>query len=75
MLTDAAMDDYERERRAMSRIRWQRVNDDGFEYAIQQGVHGDEFVKLPDGSCLRRSSSARREASLRERGLGAFWKI
>ncbi len=38
------------------RIRWQRVNNDQFEYAIQQGPYGDEFVKLLDGSCLRRST-------------------
>lgn len=36
-------------------IRWQRVNDEPFEYAIQQGPHGDEFVKLFSGSCLRRA--------------------
>jgi hypothetical protein len=35
-------------------IRWQRVNDESFEYAIQQGPHGDEFVKLLNGTCLRR---------------------
>lgn len=39
----------------MAEIRWQRVNDEPFEYAIQQGPHGDEFVKLLDGSCLRRA--------------------
>lgn len=39
----------------MSEIRWQRVNDEPFEYAIQQGPHGDEFIKLLDGSCLRRT--------------------
>lgn len=38
----------------MSEVRWRRVNDEPFEYAIQQGPHGDEFVKLLDGSCLRR---------------------
>jgi hypothetical protein len=36
-------------------IRWARVNDEPFEYAIQQGPHGDEFVKLINGLCLRRS--------------------
>lgn len=35
-------------------IRWARVNGEPFEYAIQQGPHGDEFVKLADGSSLRR---------------------
>jgi hypothetical protein len=30
------------------------VNGEPFEYAIQQGRFGDEFVKLLDGSCLRR---------------------
>jgi len=39
-------------------IRWQRVNDEPFEYAIQQGPHGDEFVKLIGGSCLRRSAAS-----------------
>lgn len=38
----------------MGEIRWQRVNDEPYEYAIQKGPHGDEFVKLLDGSCLRR---------------------
>jgi hypothetical protein len=33
---------------------WRRVNDEPFEYATMQGSHGDEFVKLEDGSCLRR---------------------
>lgn len=37
-----------------SNIRWQRVNTEPFEYAIQQGRFGDEFVKLLDGTCLRR---------------------
>lgn len=39
----------------MEKAVWRRVNDEPFEYAIQQGPHGDEFVKLLDGSCLRRS--------------------
>lgn len=34
--------------------RWQRINDEPFEYCIDQGMFGDEFVKLADGSCLRR---------------------
>jgi hypothetical protein len=38
----------------MSEVVWRRVNTDPFEYAIQQGPHGDEFVKLLDGTCLRR---------------------
>lgn len=38
-------------------IRWQRVNDEPFEYAIQQGPHGDAFVKLLNGMCLRRPLS------------------
>lgn len=38
-------------------IRWGNVNGDGFEYAIQQGPHGDEFVKLMNGKCLRRPST------------------
>ena len=39
----------------MSDVQWRNVNGDGFEYAIQQGPHGDEFVKLLDGSCLRKA--------------------
>lgn len=35
-------------------VAWGRVNDEPFEYAIQQGPHGDEFVKLLDGPSLRR---------------------
>jgi hypothetical protein len=37
-----------------SRSLWRRVNDEPFEYAIRQGPHGDEFVKMPNGDCLRR---------------------
>lgn len=40
---------------ADDQIKWRRVSEDSFEYAIQQGPHGDEFVKLLDGSYLRRS--------------------
>lgn len=36
-------------------IVWSRVNSEPFEYAIQQGPHGDEFVKLINGKCLKRS--------------------
>jgi hypothetical protein len=36
-------------------IRWGRLNDEPYEYAIQQGPHGDEFVKLLNGECLRRA--------------------
>jgi site-specific DNA-cytosine methylase len=39
---------------AVEQVQWRRVNGEPFEYAIQQGPHGDEFVKLIDGSCLRR---------------------
>jgi hypothetical protein len=35
-------------------VHWLKVNDEPFEYAIQQGPHGDEFVKLLNGECLRR---------------------
>jgi hypothetical protein len=35
-------------------VQWRRVNAEPCEYAIQQGRFGDEFVKLLDGSCLRR---------------------
>jgi hypothetical protein len=38
----------------MSEVQWRRINNDPFEYAIQQGPSGDEFVKLLDDSCLRR---------------------
>ncbi len=38
-------------------VRWQRVNSEPFEYAIQQGQFGDEFVKLLNGTCLRRAIS------------------
>jgi hypothetical protein len=34
-------------------VRWAIVNDEPFEYAIQLGPHGDEFVKLLNGECLR----------------------
>lgn len=40
-----------------SEIQWRRVNSEPFEYAIRQGPHGDEFVKLDDG-CLRRPIAA-----------------
>lgn len=58
-LCDAAalIDDVERYLRKAAPVGdgivWRRVNDDPFEYAIQQGPHGDEFVKLLDGSRLR----------------------
>lgn len=35
-------------------IVYRKVNDEPFEYAIQQGPNGDEFVKLLNGTCLRR---------------------
>jgi hypothetical protein len=38
-------------------VHWLKVNDEPFEYAIQQGSHGDEFVKLLNGECLRRPVS------------------
>jgi hypothetical protein len=38
-------------------IRWQRVNDEPFEYAIEKGPNGDEFVRLRKGNCLRRPIS------------------
>jgi hypothetical protein len=43
--------------------RWQAVNEDGFEYAIKRGPHGDEFVKTADGSCLRRPRGISLEAA------------
>lgn len=36
-------------------VQWRRVNDEPYEYAVQQGPHGDEFVKLSNGSCLCRT--------------------
>lgn len=55
---------------AADQIRWAQVNDEPFEYAIQQDPHGDEFVKLLDGSCLRRalqpSRAGREEIARRE---------
>lgn len=36
-------------------IRWLRVNEEPYEYAIQEGLIGDEFVKLLNGTCLRRA--------------------
>lgn len=45
-------------------VRWQRVNDEPFEYAIQQGRFGDEFVKLLNGECLRRHVEPLRAARL-----------
>jgi hypothetical protein len=35
-------------------VEWRRVNGELREYAIQQGPHGDEFVKMTDGTCLSR---------------------
>jgi hypothetical protein len=34
-------------------VRRAIVNDEPFEHAIQLGPHGDEFVKLLNGECLR----------------------
>lgn len=48
----------------MTDIQWRRVNDEPFEYAIQQGRVGDEFVKLLDGSCLRRPIESRHSLRL-----------
>lgn len=50
-------------------IRWARVNDEPFEYAIQQGPHGDEFVKLLNGACLRRPLAA-----LPSEAIGREWQ-
>lgn len=50
----------------MSDVQWRRVNGEPFEYAIQQGRHGDEFVKLIDGSCLRRDLGNRHYEGLSE---------
>jgi hypothetical protein len=48
----------------MSEVRWGRVNSDPVEYAIQRGPHGDEFVKLLDGSCLHRPLSSPSETEI-----------
>lgn len=45
-------------------VLWSRVNDEPFEYAIQKGPHGDEFVKLINGTCLRRSTAGVAQGSL-----------
>lgn len=39
-------------------VRWARVNDEPFEYAIQKGPYGDAFVMLLNGTCLRRPCNA-----------------
>lgn len=60
----------------MSQIVWRQVNESPFEYAIQQGPVGDEFVKLIDGSCLRRDlmwqpiETAPKDPTQKERLLG-----
>ena len=36
-------------------IQWTRINAEPFEYAVQQGRFGNEFVKLANGTCLRRA--------------------
>jgi Lar family restriction alleviation protein len=38
-------------------VRWSRVNDEPFEYAIQIGPHGDAFVKLLNGRFLKRRAT------------------
>lgn len=43
------------EKAKASPIKWRKVNEDDLEYAIQEGPHGDEFVRLLDSSCLSRS--------------------
>lgn len=35
-------------------VIWRRVNEEEFEYAIVQVRHGDSFLKLRSGMCLRR---------------------
>jgi hypothetical protein len=59
---------------AIDGIQWQCVNDDPFEYAIQQGAHGDEFVKLLNGTCLRRALSPRNSVSEADAALARIWK-
>lgn len=54
-------------------IRWQRVNDEPFEYAIQQGQFGDEFVKLLNGTCLRRALPLPPSAAVA--GEAVAWKL
>jgi hypothetical protein len=59
-------------------VHWLKVNDEPFEYAIQQGSHGDEFVKLLNGECLRRpvspfSAGSVADGLLRERIAINLW--
>jgi hypothetical protein len=56
----------------MGEIEWRRVNGEPFEYAIQQGPCGDEFVKLLDGSCLRRMAPLARPKTIDESLSVAF---
>jgi hypothetical protein len=50
-------------------MRWQSVNDEPYEYAIQQGLHGNEFVKLPNGTCLRRKKKMNFKITQRDKFL------
>jgi hypothetical protein len=38
----------------MSEVRWYRLNDEPFEYAIQDVPNGEALVQLKDGTYLRR---------------------
>lgn len=49
---------------AAEAVAWRRVNDEPFEYAIQQGPHGDAFVTLLNGTCLRRPLPPPRSSAL-----------
>jgi len=42
-------------------VAWRVINGEPFEYAIQRGPHGDEFVKLLSGECLRRPAFSAKE--------------
>ncbi len=50
-------------------VLWARVNDEPFEYAIQKGQHGDEFVRLLNGWFLHRPiapAHGSRESGIKE---------
>lgn len=49
-------------------IRWSDADGSGYEYAIQQGPHGDEFVQLYNRPCLRRKAAQSPDAT-QMRGL------
>jgi hypothetical protein len=64
-LTEGRKSEQIRQDGDLSPITWRKVNDEPFEYAIQKGPYGDEFVNLLDGTCLRRPEMGDIIASLR----------